>query len=635
MKYLLSAFTLLMILPASISCNYTIDTLAVPWLGTQDSSSTISVTAEDNATKISYDLGDGTWVAIFNEGFNTVDLSGGDSLSFYMKGSGSSNDLQIQVKDSDGDTSSRTIDKITGNTEWNRFTVPFSSFSLWPNTGNGSLDRSKISKISFAVTSDAGGTGSIAIDDVALSSRNSVKSLLISSFDFGIPPNELGGNEAAWSEATDSDPTIEYDSQNAAEGLRCLKLEYDLSKYGGYYIMLTPEGANGTKDISSYSHLKFKTKSETAGKNFNIELWDKDSKHEVVLSTYMPAKTSVSYEEVSIALTDFAGFSSTSAVKIVFAIVQNDHPLKGIIYLDDLRFTSGDGISSKTYTTIDPMDFPCRISGWQNFGRFEDAGYTTTASSDTEGINDKAIKLIYSFNRTLSDPNDWVVLEREWFLNIEGYNSIRLKYRGKGASNNFEFKLKDSNGTIFQRKYFALTETMNIWEELIIPIKDFSYVSSGIDSNGEEIKSIDNKKIKQIDFAVSKSTGGSGVFFLKDLTAELKNNFELKRTNKLINTFAIDNNPFSPNGDGIADTSTFSFSFSDDCELKITVYDLEGREIIELDNSSRVSGVEHTVIWDGKDSGGGQLKNGMYFYKISAENGTREDSIINVIAVLR
>ena len=71
-------------------------------------------------------------------------------------------------------------------------------------------------------------------------------------------------------------------------------------------------------------------------------------------------------------------------------------------------------------------------------------------------------------------------------------------------------------------------------------------------------------------------------------------------------------NPFS--------TSTqFTFELSTQAEISLAVYTLGGRKIMEFKTTTFSVGY-HTINWDGHDAFGGVLANGVYLYKIKAEN---------------
>ncbi len=69
-------------------------------------------------------------------------------------------------------------------------------------------------------------------------------------------------------------------------------------------------------------------------------------------------------------------------------------------------------------------------------------------------------------------------------------------------------------------------------------------------------------------------------------------------------------NPFNP-------VTSIIFDIPELSNVKLTIYDLLGREIVKLLNT-RLNGGIHTVMWDGKDNAGNYVSSGMYFYRIDA-----------------
>ncbi|UCH62919.1 MAG: T9SS type A sorting domain-containing protein [Fidelibacterota bacterium] len=75
-----------------------------------------------------------------------------------------------------------------------------------------------------------------------------------------------------------------------------------------------------------------------------------------------------------------------------------------------------------------------------------------------------------------------------------------------------------------------------------------------------------------------------------------------------------DPNPFS-------DTTTIRFGLPEEMEVKVTVFDLMGREVITLHDGMTAAGY-HEVVWNGIDAAGMTAKNGMYFYRVRTPDGT-------------
>jgi len=69
-------------------------------------------------------------------------------------------------------------------------------------------------------------------------------------------------------------------------------------------------------------------------------------------------------------------------------------------------------------------------------------------------------------------------------------------------------------------------------------------------------------------------------------------------------------NPFNPQ-------TTLAFSIKDVGKVSLVIYDVAGRRVRELVDEHRAPGI-YKVVWDGRDSKGGLVASGVYFYKLVA-----------------
>jgi hypothetical protein len=77
--------------------------------------------------------------------------------------------------------------------------------------------------------------------------------------------------------------------------------------------------------------------------------------------------------------------------------------------------------------------------------------------------------------------------------------------------------------------------------------------------------------------------------------------------------FALDQNypnPFNP-------STTIRFALPSDATIRLSVYDILGREVRSLVNSDMAAGY-HQMAWDGKNNKGTSVASGMYIYRIEA-----------------
>ena len=69
-------------------------------------------------------------------------------------------------------------------------------------------------------------------------------------------------------------------------------------------------------------------------------------------------------------------------------------------------------------------------------------------------------------------------------------------------------------------------------------------------------------------------------------------------------------NPFNP-------VTSIQYEIPSISNVRLTVYDLIGREIAELVNETKMAGT-NSIVWNGKSNDGAVVANGVYFYSIEA-----------------
>lgn len=70
-------------------------------------------------------------------------------------------------------------------------------------------------------------------------------------------------------------------------------------------------------------------------------------------------------------------------------------------------------------------------------------------------------------------------------------------------------------------------------------------------------------------------------------------------------------NPFNPE-------TTINYSIKKDLNVLIEIYNIKGQKVKTLVDEFRKAGY-HSVIWNGKDSGGKPVSSGLYFYRMKTD----------------
>jgi flagellar hook assembly protein FlgD len=61
----------------------------------------------------------------------------------------------------------------------------------------------------------------------------------------------------------------------------------------------------------------------------------------------------------------------------------------------------------------------------------------------------------------------------------------------------------------------------------------------------------------------------------------------------------------------------------------LTIYDLLGREVIQLLDDIMPSGL-HTIVWNGKNESGKEEASGLYLFRLQTKMGIRQSKMLMV-----
>ena len=74
--------------------------------------------------------------------------------------------------------------------------------------------------------------------------------------------------------------------------------------------------------------------------------------------------------------------------------------------------------------------------------------------------------------------------------------------------------------------------------------------------------------------------------------------------------FANHPNPFNP-------TTTIAYDLPRGVDVHLIVYDVNGRQVVELVNAAQPAG-HHSIVWEGRNASGNTVASGVYFYRLRA-----------------
>lgn len=143
------------------------------WTTMTDAGSTIALASgpgrTDKALQVTYSLGENGWVVLSQlaSSYNQGDLSQMTGLTFYYRGSGNANTLEIKFEDTDGTNVGRLLQGQSAAADWTRIEARFTALThLW---GEANMDWGQVKYITFAISKkpgDAGGAGTVEIADI-------------------------------------------------------------------------------------------------------------------------------------------------------------------------------------------------------------------------------------------------------------------------------------------------------------------------------------------------------------------------------------------------------------------------------------------------------------------------------------
>ena len=79
-----------------------------------------------------------------------------------------------------------------------------------------------------------------------------------------------------------------------------------------------------------------------------------------------------------------------------------------------------------------------------------------------------------------------------------------------------------------------------------------------------------------------------------------------------------DFNLFSVYPSIIINHAIISYSIGEISDVKLTIYDISGREVINLVNTQHMPGI-YRVEWNGRNNNNIPVSSGVYFYRLEAE----------------
>ena len=120
---------------------------------------------------------------------------------------------------------------------------------------------------------------------------------------------------------------------------------------------------------------------------------------------------------------------------------------------------------------------------------------------------------------------------------------------------------------------------------------------------------------EHMNWVLSSENGGEYTLGgIGEITIPTEETFTLERKAIIPNSYALHQNypnPFNP-------ITSLRYDLPEQAQVTLTIYDLIGREVTQLVNTTQVAGFK-SVQWDGTDSMGKPVSGGVYLYQIRAD----------------
>jgi hypothetical protein len=587
---------------------------------------------------VTFDLSNGDWLQFGKTGFGTPDFSGGDSIALSYRGEGSNNNIEVKMIDSDGDIFVRTLSKATNtNGNWSVAVMPLTGFSLWADGngipfGNGTMNWESISNYNIGITSSAGGDGYLEVDELQTYQANTPGNQSIDDCK-SVNAFQGTGNSSVQTVSlavVNTDPSGDAAANPSVVANNHYYITYVSTALAeNNYIICVGEILAPTVSSTTYSYLNFYMKLGTGAEKLHIEFvatgGEANNRIDLSAGTYA---ASTSWQFISIPLTAF-GVIPGNIASIKWVAEPTDlAAVTRSLYMDRIWLST----SRTPVLGSGPIKL---MNGFEE--EVNKYNYPWSGDRDSQmvlssvpGLSGNALHIDYAFNQ-----GQWMLVQKGTGLNCATGKGFRFKVKGTGVPQNLEFKIKDKNNTEFIKKFYNFTNTGGEWKTATALNKEFSLFGKG--NNGAS--SLDLKNIGSISFAVSRNkstSGGVGAVLIDTLETITEDDFTTDRPGHMLSSINIDNNPFSPNGDGIKDLAVFAYTLTDYAHVYLDIYDLAGQVVNRLDGGDMAPGAHSTLKWDGLDSGGNRVRNGLYIYKLRAKNpDNQQDSVTNLIEVLK
>ncbi len=518
-----------------------------------------------------------------------ADLSEYKYISFWIKGAAGGEYLKVEFKNNSADSNQNKAwvyidDYLEGGvtTEWKKVVIPLDAF-LNIN------DWKDMKELIFTFENYQSRMnsrplkGTVYIDNIILGTYF-LGYVKIDSFNDKLGWMAIGGNIGT----TTGDGSISYSFSSSIYNKfpNSLKLDYDVSvgnSWAALYGILGGGATGWTKlphNFSNYDLLSFYIKAESTNKNpcgIKIELHDYiNPQNQPFYKIEKDSSTNIktNWQQFKISLSDFKNSTSTPLDKTC---------------IQEIVFTFENSNVSNTIGTVYIDDVQFEVTGYTEDKTPPSTPYNLLCNG--EKVKDQYIfkqncELTVNADSSASDPT---------------LECVRFEYSTDGGN----------TWSIIGIDYDTSDTTYStIWDLLgLAETSDYQVRVVAQDVMGNE--------------TIMSPFLGTGISHT---------GFKKQRAGALIKSIIVPNNPFSP----AEQTATFTYILSASADVYFKIFDINGNLVWEKDEGEKSGNIKYTIVWDGTDKDGNEVRNGLYFYKLCAKDKAGEkDEIIHIIGVVR
>ena len=271
-------------------------------------------------------------------------------------------------------------------------------------------------------------------------------------------------------------------------------------------------------------------------------------------------------------------------------------------WIDNIRHTRGGLLTVPNNGVL--VDFDT-VLPYMHFWGNDNTEFYVEPNPDTSGINKSAYcGLLF----TVADVawEGFAIAEKYDPLDLEILNQARVKVLAPGPDMQFMFKVELWENSGVNVETTVLTAVGGEWEELVFDltgIEAFKYTKIAL-------------------FPDFLGTGEGEDWYMDDVMLTDADNVAVDDNARVIKVFTLSAknypNPYNP-------TTTISYSVPLPGNVKVSVYDMNGRQVQILVDAHHTNG-EHTVAFDASN-----LASGVYLYKVE----TSYDVVTNKMVLMR